>query len=126
MSSPEKLTQAERIEVFLKHLGEAKAAAGGEEAFDLLASTLNGVEDSFSGVAYDPDKHLTDGRLYPPQADSRRDVPGRKDVVRYRSRGHNTWIADNGAIRIEKIAKGTEPAVCCLNKPGADGKTVEL
>jgi hypothetical protein len=126
MSSPRKLTQAERIAVFLKHLQEAEPAVGGDEAFGLLAGTLNAVEDSFSGVAYDPDKHLTDGRLYPPQGDNRREVPGRKDVVRYRSRGHNTWIADNGAIRIETIAKGAEPAVCCLDKPGADGKTVEL
>lgn len=126
MSSPEKLTQAERVEVFLKRLQDAEPAVSGAKAFDLLASTLNAVEDTFSGVAYDPDKHLTDGRLYPPQDDNRREVPGRKVVVRYRSRGHNTWIAENGAIRIEKIAKGTEPAVCCLDKPGADGKTVEL
>jgi hypothetical protein len=126
MSGPAKLTQAERVEVFLRRLGEARPAATHAEAFDLLASTLNRVEDSFSGVVYDPDKHLTDGRLYPPQDDNRREVPGRKDVVRYRSRGHNTWIADNGAIRIETIAKGAEPPVCCLDKPGADGKTVVL
>lgn len=126
MSGPEKLTQAERIAVFLKRLEHSKPARTREEAFRHVTDTLNAVEDSFSGAAYDPEKHLTDGRLYPPQPDSKRDVPGREDVVRYRSRGHNTWIADNGAIRIEKIAKGAEPPVCCLDKPGADGKTVEL
>jgi hypothetical protein len=126
MGGPEKLTQAERFAVFLKRLQATQPAGSGVDAFSLLSSTLNAVENSFSGVAYDPAKHLTDGRLYPPQDDNRRDVAGRKDIVRYRSRGHNTWIADNGAIRIEKIAKGAEPAVCCLDKPGADGKTVEL
>jgi len=101
-------------------------ATSHDEAFKLVANTLNRVEDEFSGVAFDPGKHLDDGRLYPPQEDSRRDVPGRRDVIRYRSRGHNTWIGSNGAIRIEKIGKSREPSVCCLDKPGADGKTVEL
>jgi hypothetical protein len=126
MEEAKKLTQAERVAEFLKRLGEARPVASHDEAFSLVRDTLNGVEDQFSGVAFDPDKHLTDGRLYPPQEDSRRSVPGRDDVVRYRSRGHNTLIAANGAIRIEKIGKGGEPSICCLDKPGADGKAVEL
>lgn len=126
MEEAERLTQAERVAEFLKRLGEARPAASHDEAFGLVKDTLNGVEDQFSGVAFDPDKHLTDGRLYPPQEDSRRSVPWRDDVVRYRSRGHNTFIASNGAIRIEKIGKGSELSICCLDKPGADGKTVEL
>jgi hypothetical protein len=126
MEEARKLTQAERVAEFLRRLGEARPAVSHDEAFNLVRDTLNGVEDRFSGVAFDPDKHLTDGRLYPPQQDSRRSVPGRDDVVRYRSRGHNTWIAANGAIRIEKIGKGGELSICCLDKPGADGKTVEL
>lgn len=116
----------ERFALFLKRLLVSPAAATHDEARALLADTLNAVEDAFSGVAFDPGKYLTDGRLYPPQDDSRREVPGRDDVVRFRSRGHNTWIASNGAIRIEKIGKMGEPAVCCLDKPGADGRTVEL
>ena len=126
MKEAEKPTQAERVAEFLKRLGEARPAASHDEAFCLVGDTLNGVEDQFSGVAFDPDKHLTDGRLYPPQEDSRRSVPGRDDVVRYRSRGHKPLIAGNGAIRIETIGRGGEPSICCLDKPGADGKTVEL
>ena len=126
MEKATKLTQAERVAEFLKRLGGARPAASHDEAFELVRATLNALEDQFSGVAFDPDKHLTDGRLYPPQQNSRRSVPGRDDVVRYRSRGHNTLIASNGAIRIEKIGKGGELSICCLDKPGADGKTVGL
>ena len=120
------LTQSQRVAEFLKRLNATPPATSHDEAFKLVANTLNRVEDEFSGVAFDPGKHLDDGRLYPPQEDSRRDVPGRGDVIRYRSRGHNTWIGSNGAIHIEKIGKSREPSVCCLDKPGADGKTVEL
>jgi hypothetical protein len=120
------LTPPERVAVFLKRLDASPPAKNPDEARTLLADALNAVEDDFSGVAYDPEKHLTDGRLYPPQEDSRREVPGRSDVVRYRARAHNIWIASNGAIRIERIGKTGQSPVCCLDKPGADGKTVEL
>ena len=72
-------------------------------------------------IPFDPDAWLSDGRMYPPQGDSRRKVPGRNDLVRYRSLGHNTWIGANGAIRIA----GVDGQVF-LEKPGADGRTVEL
>ena len=120
------LTPVERVGVFLKRLSGSPPAKNPDEARTLLADTLNAVEDDFSGVAYDPEKHLSDGRLYPPQDDNRRPVLGRSDVVRYRTRGHNIWIASNGAIRIEQIGKVGQSSVCCLDKPGADGKTVEL
>ena len=55
--------------------------------------------------------------MYPPQEDRRRDVAGRTDVRRYRSVGHNIWVADNGAIMITS-ANG---ATVCLDKPGLDG-----
>jgi hypothetical protein len=126
MASVPRLTPPERLALFFERLGAQPPAATHDEAFRLVADTLNAVEDEFSGAAYDPEKHLSDGRMYPPQEDSRRLVEGRKDVVRYRSRGHNTWISENGAIRIEKIGSKGQPAVCCLDKPGADGKTVEL
>lgn len=119
-------TPSERVAEFLERMEVAPPAASHEEARSLLDNTLNAVEDEFSGVSFDPEKHLHDGRLYPPQNDSRRSVVGRSDVVRYRSRGHNIWIGHNGAIRIEKIGRGGHPSICCLDKPGADGKTVEL
>jgi hypothetical protein len=40
-------------------------------------------------------------------------------VTRYRSRGHNTLIGDNGAIEIRSIAGSL-----ILFKPGADGRVI--
>jgi hypothetical protein len=59
--------------------------------------------------------------MYPPEEDSAREVPGRDDLVRYRSRAHNTYIRDNGAVEIRHI-DGT----VVFSKAGANGKGVEL
>jgi hypothetical protein len=116
----------ERLEIFLDRLARAPPAKSHDDARELLNSTLDGVEDEFSGVPNNPGKYLSDGRLYPPQDDSFRKVTGRTDVVRYRSRWHDSWIASNGAIRIETINKNGTRGICCLDKPGTDGKRVTL
>ncbi|WP_181956174.1 hypothetical protein FJN17_29090 [Bradyrhizobium symbiodeficiens] len=118
--------RSERIAVFLDRLQSAAPTASHDEAFELLRSTLTAVEDEFSGVPENPESYLDDGRLYPPQEDSRRKVPGRPDLIRYRSRGHNTWIGTNGAILIKELSGNGADARCCLDKPGKDGRTVRL
>ncbi|WFU31480.1 hypothetical protein QA635_33915 [Bradyrhizobium brasilense] len=120
------LDRRQRIAVFLDRLGSAAPAASHDEAFELLRRTLTAVEDELSGVPDDPDNYLDNGRLYPPRQDSRRKVPGRPDLVRYRSKGHNTWIGLNGAIRIEELSGKSGGQRCCLDKPGKDGRTVRL
>jgi hypothetical protein len=62
---------------------------------------------------------MTDGRMYPPQADSIRPVKGRPDLTRYVSKGHNTIIGRNGAIEI-RLLDGTP----VFRKPGADGASI--
>ena len=114
-------TKHERFREFLHRLSEAKVCSSGIEALDLLATTLSAVENEMSAIPFDPAMPRSDGRMYPPQEDNARQVVGRDDVTRYRSRNHNTYIADNGAIRIEEV-KGP----CVLNKPGSDGTEIGL
>lgn len=97
------LSKQERFLDFLRRLGGLAPASSQDEAFLLLCQTLIEVENEFSEIPFSPENWQADGRLYPPQADSARDVPGRTDLTRYRHKGHNTWIRDNGAIEIREI-----------------------
>lgn len=111
------LTKRERVALFLQALEQAPNAENESAAYDLLCNTLNAIEDQYSGVPYNPATEATDGRMYPPLADSIRKqgtIPGIK--TRYRSRGHFSTTQHNGAIRIE-----TPDGTIHLDKPGADG-----
>lgn len=110
-------TKGERFAEFLQRLKAASPARDAAEALALLSSMLTSVEDELTSIPNNPDSWESDGRLYPPKSDSARDVPGRDDVTRYRSRAHNTFIGAAGEIRIESTS-----GVVLLNKPGASGK----
>jgi hypothetical protein len=113
------VTRAARFAEFVRRLSDRSQTSSSDAAFSLIASTLNEVEDELSGVPNNPDSWQSDGRLYPPQMDSRRAVPDYPDVTRYRSRAHNTFIASNGAIEIVSLS-----GEVVLQKPGADGRHV--
>lgn len=108
------LSKAERFAEFLRRLAAAPPAGTGEEALELLMSTLNAVEDAHSGVPFDPRNWRADGRMYPPEPDSARPVPGRPDLIRYRSRAHNTVIGADGSIEFLTL-RGES----LLRKPGS-------
>jgi hypothetical protein len=112
-------TKAERFAEFLRRLEAAPAASGFDEAFWQLGDILNAVEDEMTSIPFDPANWQNDGRMYPPQMDSLRAIPGRSDVRRFRSKAHNTLIGDNGAIEIRDLSGRP-----ILTKPGADGRAL--
>jgi hypothetical protein len=111
------LPKRERLRIFLERLKSALPVNSADEALTLLSSILNAVEDEFSGVPSNPSLWKTDGRMYPPQEDCRRNVPNRPSLRRYRSVSHNTFIGLNGSIRIEALDRKA-----LLDKAGGDGR----
>lgn len=116
------IARAARLQEFFRRLAAADAADSAAAALQLISDILREVEDELSGIPFDPSLPLSDGRMYAPQADARRDVPGRPDLARYRSRAHNTYVSDRGAIRIDSADTGA----CVLDKLGSDGSRIDL
>lgn len=113
------LSKAQRLEKIITRLLNAPPAATEPEALQQLADIITDVEDRFTSIPNHPTRWQNDGRLYPPQADSRRQVSGASFVKRYRSRGHSTFIGINGAIEIQDLSGHV-----MLSKPGQNGQTV--
>jgi hypothetical protein len=115
-----------RLEVYYYRMRSAPPASDHDEAMQLMAQMLNGVEDEFSGVPYNPSEPGNDGRMYPPDPRflaRRASAPG---VRVYRQRGHVTYVADNGAIETREVQAGEEGPIeyTVLDKPGSDGRRV--
>lgn len=72
-----------------------------------------------SGVPYNIEAHETDGRMYPPQPDSMRDTDDPR-VKRYRTRAHNIFISEDGAIEIQHATSKD----VIFSQPGSNGKGV--
>lgn len=113
-------SRRDRFREFLRRLLDAECAESQSAALALIAETLIAVEDEMTEIPNLPDNWQTDGRMYPPQSDQARDVTDHPDLVRYRSRGHNTLVRDNGAIEIRDLQGDI-----LLSKPGKDGVGVE-
>jgi hypothetical protein len=113
------LSKKDRLKLFFQRLGEAPAASSADEALHLIAATLNAVEDQHSGVEFNPDAWVDDGRMYPPTEINQRNSNHAR-LRRYRSAKHNTFLGENGSITIEDL-----DGKIFLKKAGADGSTVE-
>ncbi len=113
------LSKGARLEVFFRRLADAPPAASFDEAWQQIIDILNQVEDELTDTPFNPANWRTDGRLYPPLADSIRVVPEFPSVKRLRSREHNTFISSNGAVEIRAADGAT-----LISKPGADGRNV--
>jgi hypothetical protein len=103
---------------FIQRLRFVPAARSADEALTILSEILTAVEDEFTDIPANPSNWKTDGRLYPPQEDSRRPT-GNPLVARYRTRAHNVWIGANGSIEIGEVQGDV-----VLRKAGADGRYV--
>jgi hypothetical protein len=119
-SMPPPIDKKIRFDEFIRRLQTPPPASSHDDARRQIEKTLNQVEDEFSGVPFDPESYRTDGRMYPFQDDSAADVEGHPSVTSYRSRRHETFIAENGAFEIRDVRTGE----IVLHKPGADGKGV--
>jgi hypothetical protein len=111
MSTPPKhIRRAE----FFRRLNQAALAGSVAEALALISNILNDVEDEMTGIPYAPEKWQEDGRMYPPQADSIHPAADRPGFIRLRSRAHNTFIGEDGAIEIFDLEGNV-----VVSKPGA-------
>jgi 4-aminobutyrate aminotransferase-like enzyme len=128
----EVLPKKDRLAQFLRNLEKAKPASTMVGAKSLVRSTLNRVENAHSGVAfntdnvgYDSAKWVDDGRMYPIPEKNWRETSN-PDVARGRSKGHNTFVATNGAITIASVPEpGSSPRIF-FQKNGADGRGIYL
>lgn len=111
------IDKGERLGEFYSRLESAPPVGSFLSAYELLKVTLNAVEDEFTNIPFNPNNWMDDGRLYPPQEDSIRNVPGHENVTMFRSRGHLTYIADNGAIEIQQ----TKSMEIVFSKHGSNG-----
>jgi hypothetical protein len=107
------LTKPERLAEIFRRLKNAEPAGARDEAFELVKKIIDAVEDEYADTPYAPEKWENDGRMYMPMPDNEREVEGRPDQRRYRSRKHNIFIGDDGSIEIWEV-KGE----CLLNKAG--------
>jgi hypothetical protein len=109
----------ERLAEFYRRLEQAPPAATSDEALAQVRDMMDAVEDELTPYPNRPDRWMEFPRLYPPQDDASRAVPGHASITRYRSRAHNTYIGTNGAIEIQRLDGRVE-----LSKAGANGKGV--
>jgi hypothetical protein len=122
MSSAGNSSKQFRFQKFLNRLQQAPNARNFEEAYQQVCNILNEVENELTDIPFNPEHWQTDGRMYPPQMDNRRDVPDHPQVQRLRSKGHNTFMGTNGSLEIQVADSGE----ILLTKPGLDGRGVWL
>jgi hypothetical protein len=117
----ERTSKAERLSELFRRLRIAPTCRDWIEARRQLEDTMNAVEDEFSGIPFNPDAANVppDGRMYPPHDKYLRDS-GSPLVHLFGHVRHRTAFGVNGAMKIT-LSDGT----VALDKPGADGRTVD-
>jgi len=114
-----------RLDEFFQRLGAASVVASFGEAYRLLCSTLDQVEDELSGLPNERERWLTLDRMFPPQSDRMSNVEG-CDVKRFDNVRHITYIAGNGAIEIRSKRRKKGAFEVHFSKPGLDGRSISV
>lgn len=114
-------SKAKRLAEFFRRLGAAEPVASFDEAYQLLCSTLDEVEDELSGQPNEPERWMTLDRMFPPHSDRMSSVNG-CDVKRFDNVAHITYIAANGAIEIRSKRRTEGIVQVHFFKPGNDGR----
>lgn len=117
----ERKSKTERLFEFFRRLRSAPLCSDWMEARRQLEDIMNAVEDEFSGIPFNPEAANAppDGRMYPPHDKYLRDS-GSPLVHLFGHVRHRTAFGVNGAVKIT-LSDGT----VALDKPGADGQTVD-
>jgi hypothetical protein len=118
-------SKSERLAEFFQRLGTASPAASFDEAYKLLCSALDQVEDELSGLPNEPERWMTLDRMFPPQSDRMSSVEG-CDVKRFDNVRHFTYIAGNGAIEIRSKRRKKGAIEVHFSKPGLDGRSISV
>lgn len=102
-----RLSLQERLALVYQRLDQLPPATNADEAFKQLATTLDQVEDDYSGVPKNPDPGLKfDGRMYPPREDfTERTADG---GIRATTRGNQIEISPDGTTSILSRKTGEE------------------
>lgn len=124
------MEKRERLIEFIKRMEAAPAVATADAAMASLLAIMEAVEDEFSGVPNDPTGPNADQRMFPPLDEKYSfAIPGREDLRGFFHVDHETIFGANGEILIRTRRTRRNPNAeirVLLNKPGIDGKTVNL
>jgi hypothetical protein len=100
---------------------ERGSTENAEQALELVAKLLIAVADELSGITFNPRLSAERRSNAPAEGRCSTRSQGRPDLTRYRSRRHNLYVSDDGAIRIDEVG-----GKCLLSKPGRSGRTIDL
>jgi hypothetical protein len=117
------LSKQERLRECFRRMASADPSSSFDEAYRLLCTTIDQVEDEHSGQPNEPERWKELDRIFPPKMDRMSSIEG-TDVKRFDTVRHLTYIAPNGAIEIRRTRLVAGKVVVQFSKSGGDGRSV--
>lgn len=112
----------ERLREIFRRMEEAPPSSSFDDAYELLCTTMDEVEDELTGLPNEPERWREIPRLFPPQMDRMSRIEG-CEVYRFDSLRHVTYIAENGAIEIRSLRLAEGQLQIHFTKAGSDGRS---